>query len=87
MANDLPFTVKDKAAPVVDVDHTVPPWATLIGACFHGAATLMAFADDVTTPLATKIATTASARFDECICPPYLPHFLLHRHLDDSLHL
>ena len=25
IANDLPFTVKDNAAPVVDVDHTVPP--------------------------------------------------------------
>jgi hypothetical protein len=25
MANDFPLTVNDKAAPVVDVDHTVPP--------------------------------------------------------------
>ena len=72
MANDLPFTVKDNAAPVVDVDQTVPPYATLMGAFFHGADTLTALADDEVIAPAMRIATTANARFGKCITQPYL---------------
>ena len=70
MANDLPFTVKANAAPVVDVDQTVPPYATLMGAFFHGADTLIAFADDEVSAPARSIAAIASARFEKCITPP-----------------
>ena len=73
IANDLPLTVNDNAAPVVEVDHTVPPYATLIEDFFHGAATLTALADDVTSPLATRTAATASVRLEKCMTSPYLP--------------
>jgi hypothetical protein len=33
---------------------------------------------------ASNNATTARARFEKCIPPPYFPIFPLHRHLDDS---
>ena len=81
MAKDLPFTVKDNAAPVVEVVQTVPPYATLMGAFFHGASTVKASADvEVITP-ARRTATTASARFGKCITPPYLLSFWFRRHL------
>jgi hypothetical protein len=73
IANDFPFTLKDNAAPVVEVDHTVPPYATLIGAFTHGVETEIAFTDvDVVAP-AMRIAATASTRFGKCITPQYLP--------------
>ena len=80
MANDLPFTVKDKAAPVVDVDQTVPPYATFTGALTHGADTLIAFAEDEASTPARSTAATASARLGECIITPYLPNFRSVRH-------
>ena len=73
MAKDLPFTVKDNAAPVVEVDQTVPPNATLMGAFTQGAETVIALAEEEVTAPAITIATTASARFEKCITPPYLP--------------
>jgi hypothetical protein len=33
---------------------------------------------------AISTATTARARFEKCIPPPYLPIFRLHRHLGES---
>ena len=72
MANDLPFTVKDNAAPVVEVDHTVPPYATLMGAFFHGADTLIALAEDETSTPVRSTETITSARFEKCIATPYL---------------
>jgi hypothetical protein len=64
MANDLPLTEKDNAAPVVDVDHTEPPYATLVAAFFQGAATVIAFADVEVIAPAMRIATTANARLE-----------------------
>ena len=81
MAKDLPFTVKDNAAPVVDVDHTVPPYATLMGAFVHGAETVIACAEVEVMAPAMRSATTASARFEKCITPPYLPDFQIRCHL------
>ena len=80
MAKDLPFTVKDNAAPVVEVVQTLPPYATLTGAFFHGADTLIAFAEDEVSTPARSTAATASARLGECIIPPYLPNFRSVRH-------
>jgi hypothetical protein len=75
MAKDLPFTVKDNAAPVVEVVQTLPPYATLTGASFHGAETVIACADVEVTAPAMTIATTANARFEIFMTPPYLPSF------------
>jgi hypothetical protein len=41
-----------------------------MGAFFHGADTLIAFADDEVSAPARSIAAIASARFEKCITPP-----------------
>ncbi len=83
MANDLPLTVNVRAAPVVDVVHTLEPKAILAGAFFHGVDTLAAFTEVVVTAPTSNNATTARARFEKCIPQPYFPIFQLHRHLGE----
>ena len=87
MANDLPLTVKVRAAPVVDVAQTLAPKAFLVGACFHGADTLTALTEVVVIVPPISTATTARARFEKCMPPSYLPIFRLHRHLGEPKRL
>ena len=54
MAKDFPLTVNVRAAPVVDVVHTLAPKAILAGAFFHGVDTLAAFTEVVVIAPATS---------------------------------